>query len=190
MLSGKFRNEISWNGFPSDIMRSGLQKYIRRGMTEKALFCAGELDLFKEAEDRAETIRTNFLHRIMIIYMEDVENISLFNEMYEKINNLLEERKKQDRSKEKEARWISEIVVQLASSTKARICSHVRAVYNPMYQPLHAHYPSIASLWKEIEPNNTLAFNCEMFAKNLKEKNIASVYYGFQIHASSEKLPE
>ena len=68
-LSDTFRHEITWNGFPCDLMKSGLQKYIRRGMTEKALFCAGELDLFKEATERGETIRTNFLHRLLIIYL-------------------------------------------------------------------------------------------------------------------------
>ena len=74
-LSAKYRNEVTWNGYASDIMKSGLQKYIRRGLLDKAIYCAGELDLFKEADDNGETIRTNFLHRLMIIYMEDVENI-------------------------------------------------------------------------------------------------------------------
>jgi hypothetical protein len=46
-LSTKFRHQITWNGYNADIMKSGLQKYIRRGMIDKALYCAGELDLFK-----------------------------------------------------------------------------------------------------------------------------------------------
>ena len=83
-LSDKFRNEVSWNGFGSDVMKSGLQKYIRRGITEKALFCAGELDLFKEALERGETIRTNFLHRLMVIYLEDVANLEIFNDIEHK----------------------------------------------------------------------------------------------------------
>jgi len=62
-MTSKFRNEITWNGYNSDVMKSGIQKYIRRGILEKALYCAGELDLFKEdtAADRGEVIRTNFL---------------------------------------------------------------------------------------------------------------------------------
>ncbi len=76
-LSAVFRKERTWNNFCPDVMKSGLQKYIRRGMTEKALYCAGELDLMKHTPEsaggkRAEGIRTNFLHRLMVIYIEDV----------------------------------------------------------------------------------------------------------------------
>lgn len=53
-------------------MKSGLQKYIRRGVLDKALFCAGELDLFKHAPPRGEAVRTNFIHRLMIMFVEDV----------------------------------------------------------------------------------------------------------------------
>ena len=107
-LSDKFRDEVTWNGYASDIMKSGLQKYIRRGVLDKALYCAGELDLFKEAPDRGETIRTNFLHRLMIIYMEDVENMNIFNKIDKLINRLFNEREKSsivsskgDRNKDK-----------------------------------------------------------------------------------------
>ena len=50
-LSTTYRQEVSWNGYRADVLKSGIQKYIRRGVTEKALYCAGELDLFKEAGD-------------------------------------------------------------------------------------------------------------------------------------------
>lgn len=79
VLSTSYRKQITWNGYPTDVMKSGLQKYIRRSVMEKALYCAAELDLFKEAENtkEAEGIRTNFLHRLIIIFMEDVENLLL-----------------------------------------------------------------------------------------------------------------
>jgi hypothetical protein len=59
-LCDKYRNEITWNGYNLDIAKSALQKYIRRGILDKALYFAGELDLFKECENRGEIIRTNF----------------------------------------------------------------------------------------------------------------------------------
>jgi hypothetical protein len=197
-LSDKFRNEVSWNGFGSDVMKSGLQKYIRRGNIEKALFCAGELDLFKEASERGETIRTNFLHRLMVIYLEDVANLTIFNTIEKKLNEIIAERKfPEKRQKSKEEKLISDIVIILSRSKKARICSHIRAVFNPKYNTpdLLSKYPSIDCLWKEIGINKErlggkeeFEYNCELFKRYLKEKNILVVYYAFQVSMSDVKL--
>ncbi len=197
-LSDKFRNEISWNGFGSDVMKSGLQKYIRRGNIEKALFCAGELDLFKEAPERGEIIRTNFLHRLMIIYLEDVANLAIFNTIERKLNEAIAERVfPEKRNKTKEEKLISDVVVLLCRSKKARIGSHIRAVFNPKYNTsaLLSKYPSIKCLWDEIEENkkkqggkDEFEYNCELFKKYLKVKNILTVYYAFQIDMADTKL--
>jgi hypothetical protein len=190
-ISTSYRKHITWNNYPADVMKSGLQKYIRRSILDKALYCAAELDLFKEAPNakEAEGIRTNFLHRLMIIFMEDVENLALFDTIYTKMNQLFQEREKADRNKDKELYWVTEVVTLLVRSKKARICSHVRALFNPKYQPLHDRYPSMNSLWLPAQ-KNTLEHNCSMFKKYLKEKNILAVYYAFQIEASEEKLPQ
>jgi hypothetical protein len=192
-LSDKYRNEISWNGYPSDIMKSGLQKYIRRGQLEKALYCAGELDLFKEAPDRGETIRTNFLHRLMITYMEDVENMAIFNKVDNLVNLLFNERDKSSRNKEKEEEWICDLVYLLTMSEKARVCSHIRAVFNPKYKNILDKYPTIKKLWDEIDNNKdskSLEKKCELFKTYINQKNILCVYYGFQIEMSEEKLKQ
>jgi hypothetical protein len=191
-LSDKYRNEISWNGYQSDIMKSGLQKYIRRGNLEKALYCAGELDLFKEAPNRGETIRTNFIHRLMIIYMEDVENMSIFKDVNSLITKLFSEREKSTRNKKYEEELLSRLVYLLTVSEKARVCYHIRAVFNPKYNnsKLLDKYPSIKELWDEINKNKskTLESHCAFFKKYFKEKNILCVYYAFQIDLSEEKL--
>jgi hypothetical protein len=190
-ISTTYRKHITWNNYPADIMKSGLQKYIRRSILDKALYCAAELDLFKDAPNtkEAEGIRTNFLHRLMIIFMEDVENLALFDTIYTKMNQLFQERDKADRHKEKELYWVTEVVTLLVRSKKARICSHVRALFNPKYQPLHDRYPSMNSLWLPAQ-ENTLEHNCSMFKKHLKEKNLLAVQYAFWIEASEEKLPQ
>jgi hypothetical protein len=177
-------------------MKSGLQKYIRRGNIDKALFCAGELDLFKECLERGETIRTNFLHRLMVIYLEDVANLEIFNDIERKLNEIIAERVIKTRDKAKEERLISEVVITLCQSKKARICSHIRAVFNPKYNThaLLSKYPSIKYLWDEIESNKKkcnkeeFEYNCELFKKYLKEKNILAVYYAFQIDMADVKL--
>ena len=197
-LSTRYRQQVTWNGHKADIMKSGLQKYIRRGIVDKALFCAGELDLFKEAPEKgeAEGIRTNFLHRLIVIFMEDVENMSIFEDVYKTMKILFQERMKEDRNVVKEEQLISGLVVQLCLSTKARVCSHIRALFNPKYKPIHAMYPTIALLWDEIEKNQQLdkgdhlEFLCSMFKKYLAAKSPLAVYYGFQIEQSEQKLKE
>lgn len=200
LLSTSYRKQITWNGYPADVVKSGLQKYIRRSVLENALYCAAELDLFKEAENKkeAEGIRTNFLHRLMIIFMEDVENLSLFDTIYTKMNLLFEERDKEDRHKENETHWITEIVTLLVRSKKSRMCSHVRALFSTKYEPLHEFYPSMAPLWLALhkalkaqqEQVSSLEFHCSMFTRQLREKNLMAVYHAFQIELSEEKLPQ
>jgi hypothetical protein len=126
-LSAAYRKERTWNNFRPDVIKSGLQKYVRRGATEKALFCAGELDLFKYAEDgRAEGIRTNFIHRMMIIYLEDIgtANLALWPILDAQVFALLAARRK-DAAKEVEL--ISQMVREMCASEKSRSCSHLRA---------------------------------------------------------------
>ena len=194
-LSDKFRQEISWNGYPSDILKSGLQKYIRRGILNKALYCSAELDLFKHATNRGETIRTNFLHRLMIIYLEDVENTTIFSEINDLFELLfLEREKKENRNFQNEEQWISKIVSLLSHSQKARICSHIRSIfYKKYFIHLQSYYPSLQPLYQEILSNETqqtlsLEFYCNQFKKYYQERNILAVYYAFQIDSSTEKL--
>ncbi len=199
-MSTKFRNQVTWNGYPMDVMKSGLQKYIRRGMTEKALYCAGELDLFKEAaEKEGEGIRTNLFNRILITYMEDVENLSIAKQVGDAVTALYQERTRPNRSKEKEETILSDVVVLLSHSTKARMCSHVRAVFNPTYftsKELYEAYPSLQPYWNEIRknlqesPKPSLEDASKKFALYLKQKSLLAIYYGFQVAASEEKLPQ
>lgn len=152
-------------------MKSGIQKYIRRGITDKALFCAGELDLFKEAPARGETIRTNFLHRLLIIYLEDVENTAILEQVDKYITLLFGERTKGDRSKEKEELWISELITIMCASKKARVASHIRALQRAD-KSFEEKYPSIP--WSDLTEGN-LEFHCQMFKKYLQEKYFSNL---------------
>ena len=67
----KFRSERIWNGFSLDVLKSALQKYIRRSNVEMAYYVAMELDMFRHA-DGGKRILTNFYHRLMVIFIEDI----------------------------------------------------------------------------------------------------------------------
>jgi len=126
-MDATFRQEKSLHGFRLDILKSALQKYIRRSDYEKAIFCAGELDLFAEISG-GERIRTNFIHRLMIIFLEDIGlgGIALWPAIDERIDILLKERKKDDRNREKEIQTIHELIFILTSVPKLRIASFVK----------------------------------------------------------------
>jgi hypothetical protein len=49
LLCAAFRRERGRDGKKLSELKSGLQKYIRRGEVDKALWCAGELFSFRDA---------------------------------------------------------------------------------------------------------------------------------------------
>lgn len=73
-MKATYRNEISRNGFRMDVLKSGLQKYIRRGNVDMAMYCCAELDSFSLLGESRDTkrIRTNMVHRLLIVFAEDV----------------------------------------------------------------------------------------------------------------------
>lgn len=88
-ISVKYRNEKTYNGYTLDVMKSAVQKYIRRNIPLKAIYCGIDLDLFSFLKE-GEKIRTNLIHRLMIIYLEDVSNVGLWNYLDKSIFKLLE----------------------------------------------------------------------------------------------------
>lgn len=75
---GPMAVNISYNGFETDVLKSGVQKYIRRNNYEKAIMCAFELYKFHEVPD-GRRIQSNMYNRLAIIACEDIgpANISL-----------------------------------------------------------------------------------------------------------------
>jgi hypothetical protein len=59
------------NGFPFDIAKSALQKYVRRGERYKAMYWAAEMDLYRWVPG-SKPLVTNFYNRIRITVMEDI----------------------------------------------------------------------------------------------------------------------
>lgn len=122
-----FRQEHSLHGFRIDVLKSALQKYTRRSNYEKTIFCAQELDLFAEISG-GERIRTNFIHRLMIIFLEDIGlgGISLWSEVDQLIDVLLNERKNNNRDREEEVKAIHELIFIFTSLPKLRIASFAK----------------------------------------------------------------
>jgi hypothetical protein len=119
-MQATYRNEISLHGHSLDVLKSGLQKYIRRGNIKGAMYCLGELDLFSRCEG-GERIRTNMIHRLMIIYMEDVGlgGVKSWRHVHQLVYGWLADRT--------QTKLIQELVHLMCLSKKTRACSHARA---------------------------------------------------------------
>ena len=125
----KFRNE-SVDGYDFGVLKSALQKYIRRSNLEMSLWVASRLDLFYYGEN-GERLRTNFIHRLMIIYLEDVGFPAIY--LWRTLDKLLmdiliKKRKTKNRDRNEEIIAIKKIVYLLANDKqdKSRSCSHLK----------------------------------------------------------------
>lgn len=131
----------SWNGISIDVLKSGIQKYIRRGNVEKALWCTFELDLFSEMyfrgsdkETGIKALSTNLIHRLLIISIEDVGIGDPFLPLF--VDKMVEayKRDRWDQTlKDKRRGYLANLVSHMCSSKKTRELSHIRAVYYQVY---------------------------------------------------------
>lgn len=109
----------TYSGLDLDVVKSALQKYIRRNMTQKALLAAIELYRLNEVGGAAAV--TNMYNRLAIIANEDIgpSNLPLVLE----VTRIVEEGKDRD-----VARLVA-MVQLLSESPKTRIMSHAWSAY-------------------------------------------------------------
>ncbi len=126
-FSTKYRSEMSFNCFKLDVLKSALQKYIRRGEVEKAVWCMVELDLFGFV-DGGSRIRTNLIHRLLVIYLEDVgvANPSMLN--YQSVFNLVGNTTLMYSTELERYSYMINAVKEMAASPHSRMFSHYNAL--------------------------------------------------------------
>lgn len=125
-----FRQERSINGFPLDLLKSGLQKYIRRNEEAKGLWCLVELDLFNTDTNpnhiaAVKRIRTNVLNRLAITMTEDINLAApgLPEIMYGLYTKIKSEQPQNTR------KLLVEMYTILVRQKKVRFISHIGAVF-------------------------------------------------------------
>lgn len=179
-------NGISMNKIKVDILKSGLQKYIRRGMLEKCLYCLVELDMFKKLNDKkVKGLRSNIRNRIIVILNEDI-GISKW-EIYERIDKLLklweENRNSED---DNERKYLIEIINYLVNSEKIRLCSWVKGYFgycmnDEKIKELYENYDKILENKKECGKN---------FYKNKDSEEIKEIIDGivYNLNKNSDNV--
>lgn len=155
-ISVVYRNEKSYGGFALDVLKSGMQKYIRRGNFEKAVWCAIDLDLFAYALDKSrnEGIRTNLINRLKVIYLEEIgicspNLLKIINNLVVLLINTRDQRKAGfisfESARQKEEESVVKMVWYLSRAKKLRYMSHLRAAFmkEHYYDQIAKQYPDM-----------------------------------------------
>jgi hypothetical protein len=119
MKKGAFSG-TTYSGFSVSVMKSALQKYIRRG-NKKALFAAFELYRMQELGQLGKGVLTNFINRLKVIAAEDV-GIASFNLALSIIDIL-------NRNPKPSPSMVNAIVRKMLPAKKTRLASHVNTAY-------------------------------------------------------------
>lgn len=118
-----FRSIKTVNGYAFDLMKSALQKYIRRGHIEEALYSAFEMYMFKYLSG-GQAAYTNFINRIRVITLEDIGLGS--PSMVITVNNLLN-RLSESKNDRESFVIVAQIVYNMCNSLHYRFYSHIRS---------------------------------------------------------------
>lgn len=149
-FKGMMAGGTSHNGVSIDVLKSGVQKYIRRGIFEKAIWCAMELDMFHELLHAQPTtglkaLSTNILNRLIITSVEDVGigNPYLPIVMQDLIDVYMASRMDPSMNKER-MNAVYDMVYIMSHSMKSRELSHIKCVYHEVPSSLTVDDPEEA----------------------------------------------
>jgi hypothetical protein len=133
LYKGPFGGSTGYHGNRIDVLKSGIQKYVRRDETSKALNCAISLNMFRELEPKSKCIRTVLINRLRIITCEEFawSNPKLFHYIDNEINLWLKSR---GIDEDQCIASLSNIFNYFEKVKKVRMISFIRAVYKFGYK--------------------------------------------------------
>ena len=184
MATAGYRKERSAGGFKLSVLKSGLQKAVRRGDVQLALQFAKEFQSFKNAEGKPmdrQRIRTNFLHRLMIIFLEDVGQEYLWP--------IMEKYRKQAFATE----WPSDSAIYpwvacMARAPKSRACSHARAVAQSGNSPITEKHPDVFKFYRESGVMDESQSLVKRFYKSMQRQSDQAFVLAWHLSQSKEKI--
>ena len=126
----KFRNEKSMNGFRIDILKSLLQKSIRRNESANAIFAAIDLWCFGCAENGKRVV-TNLKTRLKVIAIEDtgVANPMIVQYLDEQLKVLEKTNFSDKESFKKSINIVANVAAIMSRGNHLRACSDYKAVF-------------------------------------------------------------
>ncbi len=186
-MSLRFRAEQSYHGLDPAVLKSGMQKYLRRGERDKGLWCLVEMDLFQLAREhlseiaerdgatesacrtRATSLRTNMVNRLVVMMSEEVNvhgwwlpaQLWPLYQRWSKLRDRVESR-----------RALVEMYLSLLASPKCRLVSDYRTIFNlpPYYLP-EAQHDTLVKLHQAFLREH----DAELFRLNYEQKKLSSM---------------
>ena len=176
-------SSLSYYGHKLDILKSGLQKYMRRREEDKMLWCLAEIYLFKvyaktDQEKKATRgIITNLLNRIIV--MLDEELLFIEWDKYLMVYNLIEKFEKSERND-----FISLIKICkiLCNSKLLRRNSDIRAHFNFNLRKADSKKPDSLVEKEDTEQEDNWYFR--NFKKYFEKGDHACFYWMFKIYTA------
>lgn len=173
----------SYTGYTTGLLKSALQKYIRRGMVDKALQAAFEL--FRFSEVGGDNIVSNLYNRLSIISCEDIgpANLPLCGQVCGLVND-----------KNRDPAILAAMVEHMALSQKTRMMSHVWYVFCTHDGRAISPLP----LEKDFDPGEDIQENVEdhilspyalAFLERMKRKDLNAftwIWYFFKLCADKK----
>lgn len=193
----KYRTTITINQINLQLLKSALQKYIRRNMTHKAIWCGLEWGLLRcdqEAEDKnLKSAITNLRNRLRIIYLEDISisNLNLLGIISTKIDVLNYDKNPSGKDMDK---VIVDIVSNMSQSYHTRICSYVNSIYKiynnksffKKQKEYLSYFPNVKNIYEYIQDHKDLSLKNNLL-NSLKEKNPVCFYYAQELNFSENE---
>ena len=125
MKPGSVFNCKSFFGYKLDVVKSGIQKYLRRRELEKMIWNVVEMDLFSRLKDKSAIgIRSNLMNRLIVMLDEELCFCDWVS--FLKCSRLLEGWNKNGRKDQKNLIGICKILVK---SEMLRLASDVNYFY-------------------------------------------------------------
>ena len=128
LMAYHFRNAKSVKGHAKDELLSALQKYIRRGEFEKAIYVGIELERFSELNE-AKALVTNFVNRLRVAMIEETAGLTcpLLPKLFHAQFSIFEQFRFSDIAKRRTA--LLNMIKMLVQVQKQRLLSDIKAVY-------------------------------------------------------------
>lgn len=164
-------SSISFNGYKLDILKSAVQKYLRRREFNKMIWCVGEIYLFQvypknDIEKKsAKAIITNLLNRLIIMLDEEI----LFTECenYLLVRRYIEDFEKNNREN---FEYLFKICHIMCESRMIRRNSDIRSFWSPSNK-----------IFKLDEGDKTDEYYFEKFKENFEENKNECFIWMFKI---------
>lgn len=118
-FGGLFSGSLTYSGYTLDVMKSAVQKYVRRDIPEKALYSAFELYRMAEVP-KGKAAQSNLYNRLAVICAEDIgpANLSLCVEIIDRLSKT-----------ERSPAELAAMIQLMCASEKTRLMSHIWRTY-------------------------------------------------------------